>query len=148
MNETEEYIDSDGIPVCKNGNKMTYFGYDIQRCRKKYRCPLAMGKIDHCDHKNECSASDYGRVIYINDLDDVRYGGPLQYRSDKWKKIYKNRTSTERINNRVLNDYHLHSMYVRDYAKNAFFSIMAGINIHLDAWIKIETEEIHQIQLH
>ena len=143
MNEAEEYIDPDGVPICKNAIQMTYFGYDIQRKRKKYRCPLAMGKIEECPFKDQCSSSDYGRVIYINDSDDARYGGPLQYRSDKWKQIYKNRTSTERINNRILNDYHLHQMRIRDYAKNAFFSIMAGINIHLDAWIKIEAKDIH-----
>ena len=127
-NDGDEYIDSDGIPVCQNNERMHYFGYDIQRRRKKYRCPF----------KDECSSSAYGRVIYINDDDAARYNGPLSYRSDKWKKIYNNRTSTERINNRVLNDYHLHSMRVRDLSKNAFFSIMAGINIHLDTWIKLE----------
>lgn len=97
------------------------------------RFPFAMGKIDHCDHKDECSLPNYGRVIYVNDADDARYDGPLQYKSDKWKHIYKNHTSAERINNRDLNNYHLHLMYVRGFAKNAFFFIMAGINIHLDA---------------
>ena len=29
-------------------------------------------------------------------------------------------------------------MRIRNKAKNAFFSIFAGINIHLDAWIKNE----------
>jgi len=27
-------------------------------------------------------------------------------------------------------------MYIRDGAKYAFFAIFAGINMHLDAWIK------------
>jgi len=132
----QEYIDKDGIPVCASGEKMIPFGYDIQRCRKKYRCPLVMGKIDACGHVDECSSSAYGRVRYINDGDDIRAGGPLSYRSDSWKEIYKNRTSTERINDRTLNDYHLHQMYIRDGAKHAFFAIFAGINMHLDAWIK------------
>ena len=129
-------VDKDGIPVCACGQKMISFGYDIQRCRKKYRCPLVMGKIDACDHVDECSSSAYGRVRYINDGDDIRAGGPLSYRSDSWKEIYKNRTSTERINDRTLNDYHLHQMYIRDGVKHAFFAIFAGINMHLDAWIK------------
>jgi hypothetical protein len=29
-------------------------------------------------------------------------------------------------------------MRIRNGAKNAFFAIFAGINIHLDAWIKNE----------
>lgn len=134
----KEYVNSDGIPVCACGLKMIPFGYDIQRCRTKYRCPLVLGKTDHCEYQDACSTSDYGRVIYVNDGDSARNAGPLSYRSDTWKEIYKNRTSTERINDRVLNDYHLHQMHIRDGCKNAFFSIFAGINIHLDAWVKNE----------
>lgn len=130
-----EYINADGIPVCKANEKMIFFGYDIQRCRSKFRCPLAMGKIESCECKEQCSNSKYGRVKYVNDGDDAR-NIPIVYRSDKWKKIYKNRTSTERINNYVLNTYGLHKMSIRNGAKQIFFSIMAGINIHLDAWIK------------
>lgn len=89
-------------------------------------------------NKENCSSSSYGRVVYINDGDDARNGGPIVYKSDKWKQIYKNRTSTERINNRVLNDYHLHQMFIRDEAKHAFFSIFSCINIHLDAWVQDE----------
>jgi len=134
----KNHLSKNGIPICDAGLEMINYGYDAQRCRHKFRCPLAMGKIDHCDLRDQCSSSAYGRVVYINDGDDARNSGPLLYRSDKWKQIYKNRTSTERINNRVLNDYRLHQMRIRNGAKNAFFAIFAGINIHLDAWIKNE----------
>lgn len=40
------------------------------------------------------------------------------------------------MNTRILNDYNLQNMMIRDGAKHAFFAIFAGINIHLDAWIK------------
>ncbi len=130
-----EYINEEGIPICKANYKMINYGYDIQRCRVKFRCPLAMGKIKECEHKEECSKSKYGRVVYVNDGDDDR-NIPIVYRSKKWYSIYKNRTSTERINNYVLNTYGLHKMGIRNSAKQAFFSIMACINIHLDAWIK------------
>lgn len=133
-----EHLNGDGIPVCQAGEKMYYYGYDIQRCRKKYRCPLAMGRIDHCPFQDECSTSSYGRVIYVNDGDSARNTGPLSYRSDEWVRIYKNRTSTERINDRVLNDYGLQHTYVRNKAKHAFLAIFAAINIHLDAWVKGE----------
>ena len=90
-----EYINADGIPVCKANEKMIFFGYDIQRCRSKFRCPLAMGKIESCECKEQCSNSKYGRVKNVNDGDDAR-NIPIVYRSDKWKKIYNNRTSTEK----------------------------------------------------
>lgn len=135
---SDEVVTTNGEVICRSGEKMVDYGYDIQRCRRKFRCPLALGKIVSCPNKDECSSSEYGRVVYINDGDDIRNGGPLRYRSDKWKEIYKNRTSTERINNRVLNDYQLHQMFIRDEAKHAFFSIFACINIHLDAWVQEE----------
>ena len=135
-NKTDgEYINSEGIPVCKANQKMIFYGYDIQRCRSKFRCPLVMGKIEDCKFKEQCSNSEYGRVKYVNDGDDAR-NIPIVYKSKKWKQIYNNRTSTERINNYVLNTYGLHKMSIRNGAKQTFFSIMAGINIHLDAWIK------------
>lgn len=134
--DEKEHLNTDGIPVCAAGHTMIYNGYDHGRHRKKYRCPLACGKITSCPFQDECSTSSYGRTVYVNDGDEARNNGPLSYRSDKWKQIYKNRTSTERINNRVLNNYNLQHMRIRNKAKFAFFAIMAGINIHLDAWIK------------
>ena len=135
----KEHLNEDGVPVCTAGHPMIYHGYDPSRCRKKFRCPLAMGKIASCPFQDSCSTSSYGRTVYVADGDDARNAGPLVYRSDKWKQIYKNRTSTERINNHVLNNYNLHSMRIRNNkAKFTFFAIMAGINIHLDSWINVE----------
>lgn len=137
-NLNDEYINQDGIPVCKNKCNMVYAGYEATRERKKYRCPLALGKISSCPYVEECCSSTYGKTKYVKDNYDIRSAGPLSYKSDSWKKIYKNRTSTERINNRILNDYKLHQLRVRDLAKNAFFSFIACINIHLDVWNKLE----------
>lgn len=127
-------LDDNLTPVCLAGVPMYHDGYDIQRCRTKYRCPLVMGKIKFCPFIEECSFSANGRTVYVNDNDDIRMFGPVPYCSDKWKKLYKNRTSAEQINNRVLNDYHLHQMKIRGYAKVAFFAIFAGINTQLDTW--------------
>ena len=138
---SKEYVEknhtnNDGIPVCMANRPMHFCGYDIQRCRKKYRCPLVMGDISSCPFVDQCSTSSYGRISYIIDGDSARNAGPLSYKSETWKKIYRNRTSTERINNRVLTHYPLHQMMIRNKDKHAFFTIFACINIHLDAWIK------------
>lgn len=130
-------LNSDGIPVCLNNIPMIYDGYEEKKHRNKFRCPLAKGKISSCPHKPDCCPnSDYGKIRYIKETDDIKLFGPVPYRSDKWKLIYKDRTCTERINNRVLNDYHLHSMKTRNRGKILFFTIFAAINIHLDAQIK------------
>lgn len=133
-----ESLNEDGIPVCRNGIPMIRNGYDRTRMRTKYRCPLACGKISSCPFKEQCSPSDYGRVVHVSDADDIRLFGPVPRGSDRWKKIYNNRTCTERINTRILNDYHLHQMMIRNDSKQMFFAIFAGVNIHLDAWVKEE----------
>lgn len=132
-----ESLNKDGIPICLNGNEMVYNGYEAKKHRHKYRCPLAMGKISACPHKQDCCPnSEYGKIRYTKSKDDIKLFGPVPYKSDKWKKIYKDRTSTERMNNRLLNDYNLHNMNIRNRAKNLFFAIFAGINVHLDAQLK------------
>lgn len=132
----KEHLNEDGVPVCTAGHPIIYHGYAFGRWRKKFRCSLAIRKIASCPFQDPCSTSSYGRAVYVADGGDA---GPLVYRSDKWKQIYKNRTSTERINNHVLNNYNLHSMCIRNNkAKFAFFAIMVAINIHLDSWINVE----------
>lgn len=58
-------VDKNGIPICIAGHTMVNWGFNHDRCRIKYRCPLATGKIDSCNCKEKCSPSDYGRCIYI-----------------------------------------------------------------------------------
>jgi hypothetical protein len=111
-------------------------GYDKSKMATKYRCALKKGKISSCPFKEECTKSDYGRVVKVYDKTNLKLFGPVMYKSEQWKEIYKNRTSTERINNRVLNDYGVHSLTCRNGSKHFFFILMAGINIHMDAWAK------------
>lgn len=133
----KEQLDENGVPICMGNHPMVYDGYDYTRYRKKFRCPFVRGKIDSCPFKDQCCPSDYGKIAYVKDDKSApRFAGPIVYKSHKWKEIYKNRTCTERINNYVLNTYGLHKIRCRNGAKNAFFAIFAGINIHLDAWIK------------
>lgn len=131
-------LDKNGVPICLNGSKMIYWGHDEKKHRNKYRCPLALGKVSSCPYKDTCCPdSTYGKTRYTKESDDIKLFGPVSYKTDMWKKIYRNRTSTERMNNRILNDYHLHSMRIRNRAKFMFYTMFAGINIHLDAQVKI-----------
>ena len=131
-----ESINEKGIPVCMNGSEMVRDGYDKSKMATKCRCPLKMGRICDCQVKDQCPKSSYGRVIKTYDKTNLKLFGPVPYQSEEWKRIYKNRTCTERINNRILNDYGLHKLGCRNGSKNFFFMIMAGINIHADVWCK------------
>lgn len=129
-------IDQDGTPLCHAGHRMVYWGHCSGRRRLKWRCPLACGKVDSCSCKDSCSPSPYGRCFYTKPDWDVRLYTPITRGTCEYKKIYNNRTGSERVNNRLLNDYHLHDMKIHGKKRNSFFGMIAGINIHLDARVK------------
>lgn len=128
-------IDSKGIPHCQAGVEMDLAGFDKTHNAYKYRCPFAMGKIKQCPHWAVCSRTSYGRTFYQK-CDNIREKTGLKYKSEKWKKIYANRTSCERVNNRVLNDYGVHKSKMRTARRTAFNTFNACLNIHADAWAK------------
>lgn len=66
---------------------------------------------------------------------------PLPPGTEEYKQIYNNRTSCERVNNRVLNDYHLHDMGIHTKKRYSFFTMIICICIHLDARLKKRTRE-------
>lgn len=136
--EPFSHISDNGRPVCQAGFETISDGYDRKRCRHKFRCPFAQRKGDNpCSRKDQCSKSPYGRVFYIKSEDDIRLFGPIPYKSELWKKIYKDRSCTERINTRILNDYGMKDCTMHGRKRNFFTLIMIGINIHLDAFNKI-----------
>ena len=130
-------IDSDGTPICQAGYRMIHWGFCSGRSRCKWRCPVACGKQENCSCRDSCSTSPYGRCIYTKPSWDVRLYTPVARGTDEYKLIYNNRTSCERVNNRILNDYRLHDMKIHTRKRYSFFTMIAGINIHLDARLKI-----------
>jgi len=58
--------------------------------------------------------------------------------TEEYKRIYNNRTASERVNNRILNDYHLHDMRIHTRKRYSFFAMIVGINIHPDARLKMK----------
>lgn len=133
-------IDTDGTPLCMAGFRMVNWGCCKQKHSRKWRCPLACGKTDSCTCKENCSPSPYGRCVYTKPDWDIRLYTPVPRGTDEYKEIYNNRTSCERVNNRVLNDYHLHGMGIHTRKRYSFFTMVICINIHLDARLKKRTK--------
>jgi len=131
-----ERLNEHGVPVCACGIEMRRDGYDRTKMATKYRCPLAVGAIDECPFWGKCTKSPYGRVVKTYDKTNYKLFGPVPYKSELWKDIYKDRTSTERVNNRILNDYKVQHLTCRDGYKHYFFEVIAAINVHLDAWVR------------
>lgn len=136
MYESHLGISQNGRPLCLANREMISDGRDYSRQRHKFRYPEYSHKNQSCPFKDTCSSSPFNRTIYIKFNTDIKLFGPIPYRSDKWKEIYKDRTSCERINNRILNDYDLLNIRTHGRKRNFFFLILIGINIHLDAYHK------------
>lgn len=130
-------LNDKGVPICMGGHLMIYNGFMKDRCRIKWRCPLACGKIDSCDSKCKCSPSDYGRVIYTKPDWDLRLFTIVPRSSDKWKKQMNTRTASERVNKRILNDYGLELAHSRGKKRIFWWSLIHSINIILDARLKL-----------
>lgn len=127
-------IDKDGTPLCQENLRMKPNGYDKSSGYLMWRCPY--GK-DHCSKcRNSCTDSRYGRVIKTRPEWDIRLYTEVPRGTDAYKKIYNQRTATERINNRILNDYGLHRMMIHTKEHYSFMTTMIGICIHLDARYK------------
>lgn len=127
-------IDKDGTPLCQEKRRMVPNGYDKSSGYLMWRCPF---RKEHCSKcKNSCTSSKYGRVIKSRPEWDIRLYTEVPRGTDAYKKIYNQRTATERINNRILNDYGLHRMMIHTKEHYSFMTTMIGICIHLDAWYK------------
>lgn len=100
-----------------------------------WRCPYGKDHTDKCTHN--CSNATYGRVIKTRPEWDIRLYTDVPRGTDAYKKIYNQRTATERINNRILNDYGLHRMMIHGKVRYSFFTTMIGICIHLDGRYKL-----------
>lgn len=131
-------IDKDGTPLCNAGFRMTCWGYSPTRHDVKWGCPVATGKEERCTCEVPCSSSPYGRCLYTKPDWDIRLYPPVARGTDEFKKTYNNRTSSERVNDRILNNYYLHDMRIHVKKRYSFFTMIAGINIHLDARLKVQ----------
>ena len=127
----------DGTPLCEAGLPMHCVGYDKSKKAIKWRCPVVCGDCDSCPcDKANCSQSAYGRTLYTKASWDKRLYNQVPRNTEEWKLTYNNRTSCERINDRFLNDYKLHQMFIHSRKRFSFISMIIGINLHLDARIK------------
>ncbi|MDL2302762.1 hypothetical protein LJC58_10510 [Lachnospiraceae bacterium OttesenSCG-928-D06] len=129
-------VNEKGVPICMGGHPMVNWGICNDKNRRKWRCPLACGKIEECSCKEQCSPSEYGRVIYTKPSDDLRIFTPVPRGTKAFKDIFKTRTCSERVNNRILNDYNVEHMQIRGKKRYSFFTMIASILIHLDARLK------------
>jgi DDE family transposase len=134
-------ISAKGIPICPIGKEMKPNGYDKSQNRQKWRCPYGAKAKISC--KKPCSNAKYGRTFHTFSKDNLRLFPKTPRSSEKWKLVYKRRTSIERSNKREKVDYHLEAgrhrstkmWYIRVYC------IM--MNQHIDAWYSVKKDSLN-----
>ena len=89
----------------------------------KYRCPAAVYGFS-CKGCGECSSAgqvnpgEYGRIVRIKIIEeDRRIFTPIPYGTQGWDRAYNRRSSLERINSRLDNDFGFEKHYIRGKAK-------------------------------
>ena len=88
-------------PVTGEMRPMCYCGYEKDRGTIKYRCPATAYGME-CKGVKQCSGeSRYGRIVRVPIDRDRRLFVPLPRSSYKWERIYRKRTSSERLNSRL-----------------------------------------------
>jgi hypothetical protein len=80
---------------------MAYIGYEPQRETIKYRCP-ARHEGWECPHDAACnSGKSYGKTVRVDRTIDLRRFPPIPRATKKFERLYKGRTSVERVNARM-----------------------------------------------
>ena len=82
-------------------HKMSYIGHEPQRQTIKYRCP-AMHEGWKCPMAKVCNAGkSYGLTVRVPQEIDLRRFPALPRATKKFERLYKGRTSVERVNARL-----------------------------------------------
>ncbi|MBW2252513.1 MAG: transposase [Deltaproteobacteria bacterium] len=110
-------------PATGEQRDMAFCGFEADRNTLKYRCPAAVYGFE-CQGCGECSAlgnvnsGGYGRVVRINiTKENRRIFTPVPHGSPSWNRAYNRRSSLERINSRLDNDFGFEKHYIRGKAK-------------------------------
>ena len=127
-------FDNQNQPLCQAGNPFVYWG----RCkpyRLKYRCWFAAKGLEP-PKECQCSNSKYGKTIYLKPDDDPRMFTPVPRNTKAFKEKFKTRTTVERTNKRMFEDYAIEEYDARSAMIRTSLAAFAVVNIHLDAWVK------------
>jgi hypothetical protein len=110
-------------PATGEQRDMAFYGFEADRNTLKYRCPAAAHGFE-CKGCAECSvlgdvnSQGYGRIVRVNIAkEDRRIFTPIPYGSPSWNRAYNRRSSLERINSRLDNDFCFEKHYIRGKAK-------------------------------
>lgn len=92
---------------------MAFGGFEKDRGALKYRCPAAHYGFE-CKGCNRCPVSG---AVRIKLSQDRRVFTPIARSSYQWKRLYKKRTSVERVNSRLDVSFGFEQHFIRGQKK-------------------------------
>ncbi|MCX7424035.1 MAG: transposase [Planctomycetia bacterium] len=96
---TVHCYDRTSLPIVRHA--MAYIGYEPKRETLKYRCP-ARHQGWTCPHDAVCNAGkSYGKTVRVDRTIDLRRFPPIPRATKKFERLYRGRTSVERVNARL-----------------------------------------------
>jgi hypothetical protein len=140
-------INENGTPVCKAGMLMRLCGYNKQKHRIIYNCPVKRpthrdGKNQWLNHTDECplgvlcqTDTKMGPVVYVKSTDDPRLYPPLPRSSPEFKKLMKMRSCCERSNSTKKVTNHLGERPCRSDVHYLVRLYLVSIIEHAKAWL-------------
>ena len=127
-------IGPDGVPVCMAGLKMRHDGVEASKHRSKFRCPRMDRRTKTCFCHTPCSDAKCGRTVHLAMKDNPRLFNIPPRDSELWKLEYSARTSSERCNKRIKNDFAFEAGQHRS-SKMWYSRLYATMMLqHLFAW--------------
>jgi len=92
------YDTASRVPV---RHPMAYIGHEKSRGTLKYRCP-ALHEGWTCPNQHRCNAGKtYGKTVRVRREIDLRRFPPIPRATKKFERLYRGRTSVERVNARL-----------------------------------------------
>jgi len=95
---------------------MAFYGFERDRKALKYRCPAAAYGCE-CGDRQRCCSSPYGRIVRVPLGWDRRRFVPVPRGSYKWQRLYRGRTSVERVNSRLDVSFGFERHFIRGMKK-------------------------------
>ncbi len=138
--QLSDICNAKGTPTCVAGLEMIYWGRDGKYL--KYRCPAVLGKAQ-CPATSPCTASGYGYVLKLPISDDIRRHPPVPRETQKWARLYRLRTSIERVNSRLKERLGLGHITLRGQAK---VTVRAVLSLVVMLGAAVSMAERHRLQ--
>lgn len=124
-------------PIGNKRREMVPGGFEKDREASRYLCPAMYYGIE-CQGKDSCPVKGGVRIPLG---EDKRIFTPVARSSAKWKRIYKMRTSVERVNSRIDLVFGFEDHYIRGLKKMEFSCSLALIIMLAMALGRVKTKQ-------